>query len=137
MPGRTSPKVPKRNIWLFWSFGLVYSFLVGTGMPLHNSSSVVPPTPSTEHSCSTSQMSLPFSSTPLQLENMPFPLPSLRELLSASDQFDDDINDSDSDNDLSPILDAMTVSYSHIFWTSLILMHFHSLLDYSNSTESC
>ena len=74
---------------------------------------------------------------PLQLENTPCPLPTLHDFLSASD--DDDIDDSDSDDDLSPILDAMTgmTVSSHVFCASLILMPFHSPLDYPNSTESC
>ena len=70
-----------------------------------SSSSFVPPTLSPTHSCSTSQM----SQSP-QLENSPCP-PS--PLLLASDQFVDDISDigdSDLDDDLSPVLDAMVMS---------------------------
>jgi hypothetical protein len=108
--------------------------------------------PSTAHSCSTSQMSVPFSSEPLQLENTPCPLqpPStLHESPSALDQFDQfvddisDIDDSDSDDDLSPVLNAITVSsmtvlFCTVFQTSLILMPSHSsLLDHSNSPKSC
>src|SRR5712691_9862769 len=68
-------------------------------MPPHNTS-VVPPTPSITHSCSTS---VPISSMSLQLENTPCPLSPLPLASKGSDQFVDDISDIDdldSDDDL-------------------------------------
>jgi hypothetical protein len=101
-------------------------------MPPHDLSSVVPPTPSTTHSRSTSQMSIPFSSMQLQLENTPCPSsppPTLHKLPSASDHVIDemsDIEDSDSDTDLSPILNALTVSsMTHTFQTSFQFLSLH------------
>ena len=87
------------------------SSLACTTMSPHDSSSVVPPTSSPTRS--TAQMSCSFDSQPLQL-NSPSPcpaspLPTVFESLSTSDPLDSDLDDSESDSDVSPIIDAMTV----------------------------
>jgi len=74
----------------------------------------------------------------LQLENTPCPLSPLPLASKGSDQFVDnisDIDDLDSDDDLSPILDAMTVSSNVL--NIIYLMLFHPSLDYSNSPKLC
>ena len=63
-------------------------------------------------------------------------------LSERSDHFVDDISDiddSDSDDDLSPILDDIIVRQHSdgILQILFILMPFHFLLDYSNSPKLC
>jgi len=89
-------------------------------MPPHRdySSSVVPPTLSPTHSCSSSQMSS-------QLEDTPCPLPQP----VASDQFVDDlsdIDDSDPDDDLSPVFEAMIVSCITVLSCILDIVYFNA-----------
>jgi hypothetical protein len=108
-----------------------HSVLCSFNMPPCNSSSAVSLALSTTHPRSTSPISVLFSSMPLQLEKThpvsPQPLESDQSI-----NIDDisDIEDSDSDNDLSPILGAVIVSsitvlcirvivYSNAFLTRL------------------
>jgi hypothetical protein len=93
----------------------------------HHTSNMTTPERSS-HSRSTSQKSPQF-------ENIPYTLPPLP---LASDQFVDDIfdiDDSGSDDDFSPVLDAIAVSSITALWTSFISTPFHSPLDYPNSPK--
>jgi hypothetical protein len=88
--------------------------------PHRDNSSVVPPTLSPMHSCSTFQSP--------QLENTSCLLPPL-PLASDQLEFVDDISDIDdlnSDDDLSPVLDTITVSSKTVLSCILDIVYFNA-----------